>query len=354
MNKPRPEPLRVGLKDIAREAGLAHATVSMALRNSPKISMATRLRVQALARKMDYVPNPMAAGLAQFKQNSKIKPVHSAFAWLNFWPEPEKLRNYQEFDLYWQGAAACAKQHGYRLDEFRVNEQMPFDRIEKILHARNVQGILIPPGSLPDDWETFHWERFAVVRLSRPGRRLFAHSVTSDQMENTLTAFDVARKSGYERIGFVGSRWRTRFFGAGFLWGQAGLPLRLRLPPLFFLNPEECARNLKALDSWIRKTRPDAILTEFPNLKELLGKCGRRVPEDIGVAALNVLDCPINAGIHQNPEEVGRVAVLALISQVNDNAHGVPAIHREILIRGKWVDGPDLPTQRQAGSQTRA
>ena len=40
---------RVPLRDIARELGVSHVTVSLALRNHPRISEATRSRVQLKA-----------------------------------------------------------------------------------------------------------------------------------------------------------------------------------------------------------------------------------------------------------------------------------------------------------------
>ncbi|NVB41456.1 LacI family DNA-binding transcriptional regulator [Pseudenhygromyxa sp. WMMC2535] len=55
--------LSVSIKDIAREAGLSHSTVSRALRDSPLISEETRERVQRLARELGYQPNALARGL---------------------------------------------------------------------------------------------------------------------------------------------------------------------------------------------------------------------------------------------------------------------------------------------------
>ncbi len=51
------------IKDIARRAGLAHSTVSRALRDNPVISAETRARVKALAEEMGYRPNTLARGL---------------------------------------------------------------------------------------------------------------------------------------------------------------------------------------------------------------------------------------------------------------------------------------------------
>jgi LacI family transcriptional regulator len=100
---------------------------------------------------------------------------------------------------------------------------------------------------------------------------------------------------------------------------------------------------LEHLVSWLERWKPDAILTEQAAVLPLLKKAGRRVPKDVGVAGLNVLDLPYDAGIYQNPEEIGRVATLVAISLLNDNDRGIPAIQREILVKGKWVDGASLP-----------
>ena len=65
----------------------------------------------------------------------------------------------------------------------------------------------------------------------------------------------------------------------------------------------------------------------------------RHAREKIGLAGVTVLDLPIDAGIYQNPEEIGRVATLVLISLINDNDLGAARIPREILINGTWVTG---------------
>ncbi len=52
---------------------------------------------------------------------------------------------------------------------------------------------------------------------------------------------------------------------------------------------------------------------------------------------------PVDAGIDQNPEEIGRVTTLAAISLIHDSDLGIPEFIREILVRGKWVDGKSLP-----------
>ena len=45
----------------------------------------------------------------------------------------------------------------------------------------------------------------------------------------------------------------------------------------------------------------------------------------------------------QNPEEIGRVALLMLHSLISDHARGIPKIARQLLVDGTWVDGSSLP-----------
>jgi DNA-binding LacI/PurR family transcriptional regulator len=54
---------RVSIKDIAREAGVSHSTVSRALSDSPLVSAETKVRIQRLAREMGYSPDARARSL---------------------------------------------------------------------------------------------------------------------------------------------------------------------------------------------------------------------------------------------------------------------------------------------------
>ena len=101
--------------------------------------------VKALADEMGLPAELDGAGLARFKQTSKMKPVQAALAWLNAWPKPQQLRSNRAFDLYWQGAAQTALKLGYRLDEFILDAQMPPHRLQRILLSRGIHGLIIPP-----------------------------------------------------------------------------------------------------------------------------------------------------------------------------------------------------------------
>ncbi len=60
----------VSIQDIARAAGVSHATVSRALRDSPLISAEVRQTLQRLAIEMGYTPNAVAQSLKGRRSNT--------------------------------------------------------------------------------------------------------------------------------------------------------------------------------------------------------------------------------------------------------------------------------------------
>ena len=297
-------PKRSDAKRYRRPGGDIYAGVSLALRNSPRVGLAMRQRVQAVAQAMGYQPNAMATGLAQFKQNATTPPVHAALAWLNCWSDPKELRNRKEFNGYWTGAETAAHKFGYRLEEFICNKDMPLARVEQILHARGIQGIFLPPHLFTPDWGDFHWERFSVVRFGRSLTGPSFHVVTADQVANTALAFEKMRERGYRRIGLLEDhkdRRYGRLFKAGFLLAQSEMETQSVIPVFSMSQENDAAKNISTFTRWLAKVKPDALLADTHKATKLLALCGCRVPEEMGLAATSVLDGHADAGIVPKP-----------------------------------------------------
>jgi len=340
---------RVTMRDIAAKFGVSHATVSLALRNHPRISAKLREQIQHKALEMGYSPDPLLTVLSHYRHSRKASPVQAAIAWVNCWTHPKELRALRECDAYWRGASDCANKFGYHLEEFIVDKNMPLTRLAKIFITRNIKGIVIPPHRVDPGpgLEKFNFDHFSTVRLGRSVEQPELHVVTADQAANTAMAFKIIREKGYKRIGFVGAHHPARLFTAGFLHAQLDVPLAERLPLCLLTFPIEKNRALKDLASWIQAHKPEAIITESPEVPSLLTSAGYRVPEDIALAGTSIVDGNISAGIDQHSYEVGRVAMLMVISLINDFAQGIPPIFRQILVEGKWVDGPECPNRKK-------
>jgi len=338
-------------RDIARALGVSNATVSLALRNSLAIREDRRREIQAMAEEMGYRPNPVAAALSHQKQLSKRSAIQSSLAWLNLWPKPgtKGVAKVRLFEEYRRGAEACTEKFGYRLEEFFLVSSSA-SRIQEILLARGVNAIILSPCHHYHemDLREFQWDKFSAIRTGRLPAEPPLHLVTPDQSSNTMLAFDQILAKGYKRVGFIhygqcpGDRlWR---FESGYMIVQQELPLRERLP-IYRLEASD-ASSREGLRKWMREQRPDAIITLHPHAREVLESLGYRCPDDIGLASVNTLDADVDAGIDQDATEIGRCAVLQLLSMIRDNERGIPRSMREILIKGHWVDGTTLPDRK--------
>ncbi len=340
-------PRRVSLRDIAQAIGVSHVTVSLALRDDPRVSAQRRTEVQAAAKRLGYHPDPMLSSLSAYRHSKRPVTIHSTIAWLNQWPDPKALRRLHEFAAYWEGAREAAGTLGYRLEEFVVDRAMPGHRLQRILKTRNVRGILLPPHNSGFELADFDWSLFSVVRFGVSIKEPSAHVVTSDQMHCATLAFLKVREHGYGRIGFVSSRMFDRKTGgnfrAGFLAVQdALLPLAEHLEPLI-LEETDAVLDERALRPWLRAWKPDAIITTDPRVHGMLTDLGIDVPRDLAAATTSMLDGNFDAGVDQNSHEIGQVAMRTLAGLIHQNERGIPRYGRRILVEGRWVDGGSLP-----------
>jgi DNA-binding LacI/PurR family transcriptional regulator len=346
---------RVTLRDIAHRLGISHATVSLALRNHPNISEGRKEEVRRTALEMGYRPDPALASLIAYRRGRTAQPIRASIAWVNQVEHAGEIRQYREFEAYWKGATETAEHFGYRLDEVRWPHDCSPERFEEIISTRGIRGLLIPPHLSQPDWGSFRWENFSVVRFGLSVRNPDSHVVTSDQMRMVMLALEKMHAYGYRRIGFVlPEDFDLKVgctFSAGYLVSQNILRLEPKIPPLFTSErtlKDAPAQAFREFKSWFRAHRPDALLTAAPLALEFLEKMGLRIPDDIAVAGTSVTDVPVSAGIDQNSEEIGRVAVETLISLINANDVGRPTSPRRILVTGSWLDGASLPRKTAA------
>jgi LacI family transcriptional regulator len=344
---PSSHPLRVSLRDVARVVGVSHVTISLALRDDPRIPASRRSEIRIAAEKLGYRPDPMLSSLAAYRKSKQAIGISSTIAWINQWPDPKDLRRLHEFDAYWKGAADAAARLGYRLEEFVLSENLSSERLHHILTARGVRGILVPPHAHGLAMTGFDWSRFSTVRFGLSITHPRVHVVTSDQMNCAKMAFDRVHERGYRRIGFVSSRRFDRNtagnFRAGYLSAQdLFVPPRKQLASLL-LDEEPTPALARSLKRWLKIEKPDAVITTHAALASVLAKLGIRVPRDLAVAALSVLDGNFDSGVDQNSFEVGQVAMRTLAGLIHQNECGIPQYCRRILVEGRWVDGSSLP-----------
>jgi LacI family transcriptional regulator len=346
--------MRIRLIDIAKRLGASKTAVSMALHDHHRISLKRRREIQRVAKQMGYVPDPFLSGLAAHRRGRASAKDHGVIAWVDHWDKPGRLHQFKEFHAYWKGAIEAANRLGYRLEEVRWEPGCSPKRFERILLARGIEAVLIPPHHLLLDWKDFDWNKFAVIRFGMSVQNPDSNLVTSDVFRAMVMAVKKIHEHGYQRIGFtVNKEFNQRLGGnflSGYFYAQTLLKLKPALPPLLtFLtirDAEEMATQKAALQQWLVRHRPDAILTVDIELPGMIRELGRRIPQDIAVAGTTVLDIPVDAGIDQQPEAIGQIAVEMLVKQINVNERGEPRDPCRILVESRWKDGNSLPPKR--------
>ncbi|MEZ0216492.1 MAG: LacI family DNA-binding transcriptional regulator [Rariglobus sp.] len=329
-------------QDIALKAGVHITTVSLALRDDPRLAEGTRRRIQALAQEMGYTPDPMLSALTVHRNRSKRLHHQGTLAWL--YPPIIKNERKPSFPGYFDGAEDRCTELGYKLEVFNFSE-LGGARLSGVLHARNIKGLLIPPQAHSRAHLDFDWNEFSSVcfgfTLSWP--RL--HLITNAQYSSSRLAVRTLRTRGYRRIGFVTTREtdeRTdQNFRAGFLSEQHDFLPENRIPPLLLADTTiatECAE----FAVWYRKHKPDVILYIYPTVAEFLKRL-KITPDKCGSASLSVTSRDGGlAGVYQNDPLIGRKAVDFLIDMLHRNERGIPPHRFQFFVESEWVEGTSI------------
>ncbi len=335
------------MAEVAKAAGVSKNTVSLALRGSPRISSATRDKIETVAAAMGYRLNPTVAQLmAELRQN-RSPGYQATLALINAHESRDAFSNHPTIPAYVTGCRQRAKQLGYQLDDFWLHEpDMPAARWLSIFRARNIRGVVIVglmrrnrlPARLAPLWDEFP-ALVTGVRTREPALSF----ACSDHHALALLAFEKAVALGYRRPalvldGVIDDLVDGRF-SAGFLIGQSRLIPAEQLTRPFF--EVAAARTDRAVFSkWFEENQPDVIFTLYHEVERWVRDLGLRVPEDVGLIQYEWRsDHAAWAGMDQRNDLVGAAAVDMLISMVHHNERGVPEHPRATLIGSHWVDG---------------
>ncbi len=332
------------IRMLAQAAGVSKATVSLALRDSPRIRPEVRRRIQGLAAEAGYRPNALVANLLAQLRSSKTSTYQSTLGLLCMGKDQSLLQTVPTFRSWIAGCRARALEQGYGFDQFWAYEPgVTPARLVQILDTRNIRGLVVlgfyeSGGALAREFDPI-WKRSATVALGNRPTSPAIHFVSNDQYVTVAEAVRHLTQLGYQRPGLcVAPRVDETVenkFTSGFWVAQHRLPPEHRLPAL-----EYHAGERERFAEWIRRHRPDVILTVHVEIREWLAALGYDVPGDIGVVHLDkTSDSEDWAGMQQNSELIGRSAMDMIIGQLHRNESGVPSFQKCMLINSTWSPG---------------
>lgn len=340
---------RVTQREVALKAGVSHVAVSLALRGHHSIPQETRERISRIARQMGYVPDPMLSGLSAYRLSRRPTAYQSNIGWLNCWSNPKELHEGGDFDEYYVAATERARELGYSVEEICMTDlKQDVNRLEKILRARGINGLLLPPAEHPGYELHMDYSRFSVVRFGYSFRQPVLHTIANAQFRTMLVTMEKLAALGYKRIGLFLShdqdeRTGWNFIG-GFAAGQQLLQKGNRIEPFYYTRGDT-----ESLRAWIKRSRVDAVvgLSAWEEVRE--------TGMTVGYADLSIRpDDGYVSGMYQNCRRIGIAAVDFLTGMMLRSETGIPSSPTHLFVESIWSPGKTAVAQRQRDAGPRS
>ncbi len=339
-------PRRVTQQDIARAAGVNRATVSLALRAHESIPASTRQRIEKIAKKLGYQPDPMLSALATYRHGRRPAGFRGTLGWLAHTTKELAWRDIPHFATYLAAACERAETHGYRVEVIDLHDMgINWQRAAAVAKSRGIDGLLLcPQPHAATNLEQFPWKDFAAVTFGYTMTRPKLHRIASAQYAATFRTMQELLARGYRRIGFVFNHQHdertNHHYLAGYLTARELHDPHANLPPCIDDGNDPAQ---PVFWRWFDRYKPDAIIAGHPYFTDTLRARNLHAPDDIGVACPGLSDPagPI-AGVCEDNAQLGRIAVDFLVSLLHHGERGIPAHPQQVLVEGLWTPGRTL------------
>jgi len=321
------------MRDVARVAGVSRMTVSRALRDDSPVSPETRQRIMRVVREMNYVPDQMAGSLAT-KRSGFVAMLIPSLNNLHFAETVQVLTE----ELEGIGRQILLGHTGYSGTR---EEKL----IEDMLRRRPEAIVLSYDGHSDRSVTLLTEARVPVIELWETPAEPIGHTVgfSNRDAARRMTAALIAQ--GYRNLVFLGEAdddWtRGGARRAGFEDGMRAAGLSPDRSVAYGLPPLSVEDGAAALPM---------ILERFPDVDGIfcvadppafglvcaLRECGRRVPDDIGIAGfgdfeMSRFSSPSISTVTVDPRGIGRATgkmIATLLS--NDSEIGSQPIHHRM------------------------
>ncbi len=332
-------PAQVTLRDVAKRAGVSAMTVSRALGQRDGIAEETRGRIEKIAAKLGYRPDPEIAKLMHHVRSRNRPRFKSVICGLTTRPQDSR----EPYTLaVIAGARARAEALGYGFLVMHVSpEPTAWPGLQRVLLNRGVQGLLLLPQHRPIDLAGLcSWEKFSVVAATTSVLAPAVNRVTPDHFSNGLLLCRELAARGYRRLGYVTSSEHdmrvNHVLDAATMWHGRREAVG-QVDPLIMVE-----LSAERLIAWFRREKPDAVIgSNARELEWVRQTLKLRMRGKVGLACMTTAGSVMKdvSGIDERPREVGIVAVDLLAGMVTTRVGGLPLAPTSTGVLGGWKEG---------------
>ena len=278
--------MRATIRDVAKRAGVAVSTASLALNGKANVSEATRLKVLRAAEELDYHPHSIARNLAngRTKNLSLINPIPIEALFVGGF-----------FSQLVKGMYKAAAEAGYNLSlHIADDEGEATEQISSIVKAHSADGLLITHPTVDTPYlDELGARDFPVVFIGRPPKEGISY-VDNDNVKVSYMAVEHLINLGHERIAFITGSPRFTFCidrleGYKLALAEAGIDYDPGL--VWESEPTEEGAYQIVLEALEGNQEFTAIFTtsdlQAVGAIRALRERGRRVPEDIAIVCVD-------------------------------------------------------------------
>ena len=324
---------RPTIRDVARLAGVSHQTVSRVINHSADVIPATRERVEAAIRELDYQPNAIARSMARGETHTLacVSPNLTDFT----------------FASIIEGAEQEARNHGYFLLSSSASEPESFkDLVEELVGHRRVDGLIII-NPYADSRHSYLPEDFPLVFVGAYSREGTVCSVSLDDEKAAFDATQHLLSLGHQKIAMITGPLEEdcscdRVEG----YHQAMQAAGLTVDEAMIIEGDWSATSGQVAMQTLfgRGLKPTAVFAQNDRMAMGVLRVAREmnlnVPDDLAV--IGVDDMPLSSyfdppltTMRQDMPRIGQEAtrILLGIIQKNEQLHCIIKLPAELVIR---------------------
>ena len=185
---------------IAVAARVSRSTVSRALQNHPSLPAKTRRRIQELAKKMGYCPNPLVSALMATRNQPHSSAGAATLAVLTAWHPTAAIAPLASDRRYLTGSKQRAEELGFQFEEFWLDEPgLSSQRLGQILANRGIVAVLFAPIPVSHPKIELKWEHFSLAAFAPSPQIPILHQASHFHFRSSCLAVRELFRLGYRR-----------------------------------------------------------------------------------------------------------------------------------------------------------